>query len=92
MKVKSESEVTQSCPTFHDPMDYTYQAPRPWYFPGKSIGVGLRCLLPKHASLEEKNKKECVFACIIGYSSLNNAQSLPISSYLSHGFLPTLTV
>ena len=28
MKAKSESEVTQSCPTLHDPMDYTaHQAP-----------------------------------------------------------------
>ena len=29
MKVKSESEVTQSCPTLHDPMDYS--------LPGSSI-------------------------------------------------------
>ena len=29
MKVKSESEVTQSCPTFSDPMDYR--------LPGSSI-------------------------------------------------------
>ena len=29
MKVKSESEVTQSCPTLHDPMD--------WSLPGSSI-------------------------------------------------------
>ena len=28
MKVKSESEVTQLCPTLHNPMDYiAYQAP-----------------------------------------------------------------
>ena len=27
MKVKSESEVTQSCPTLHNPMDCTQQAP-----------------------------------------------------------------
>ena len=29
MKVKSESEVTQSCPILHDPMDYS--------LPGSSI-------------------------------------------------------
>ena len=29
MKVKSESEVTQSCPTLHDPMDYS--------LPGSSV-------------------------------------------------------
>ena len=27
MKVKSESEVAQSCPTLHDPMDYTFEYP-----------------------------------------------------------------
>ena len=27
MKVKSESEVAQSCPTLSDPMDSAYQAP-----------------------------------------------------------------
>ena len=27
MKVKSESEVAQSCPTLHDPMDCAHQAP-----------------------------------------------------------------
>ena len=27
MKVESESEVTQSCPTLRDPMDCAYQAP-----------------------------------------------------------------
>ena len=29
MKVKSESEVSQSCPTLHDPMDYS--------LPGSSV-------------------------------------------------------
>ena len=41
MKVKNESEVTQSCLTLCDPMDCS----RPWDFPGKSIGVGCHCLL-----------------------------------------------
>ena len=41
MKVKSESEVAQSCPTVSDPMDCSL----PGYsvhgiFPGKSTGVG----------------------------------------------------
>ena len=47
MKVKSESEVTQSCPTLSDPMD-CMQPTRllhPWDFPGKSTGVGSHCLL-----------------------------------------------
>ena len=34
-KVKSESEVTQSHPTLHDPMDCS-----PWNFPGKSTAMG----------------------------------------------------
>ena len=46
MKVKSESEVAQSCPTLSDPIDHSL--PRllhPWDFPGKSTGVGCHCLL-----------------------------------------------
>ena len=42
MKVKSESEVTQSCSTLSDPMECSL---RPWDFPGKSTGVGCHCLL-----------------------------------------------
>ena len=46
MKVKSESEVAQSCPTLCDP--HGLQPTRllcPWDFPGKSTGVGCHCLL-----------------------------------------------
>ena len=46
MKVESESEVTQSCPTLSNP--HGLQATRllrPWDFPGKSTGVGCHCLL-----------------------------------------------
>ena len=42
MKVKSESEVAQSCPTLRNPM-HGLQHTRllcPWDFPGKSTGVG----------------------------------------------------
>ena len=41
MKVKSEREVAQSCPTLSDPMDYSL----PGDFPGKSTGVGCHCFL-----------------------------------------------
>ena len=45
-KVKSESEVAQSCPTLSDPMDcQPTRLLRPWDFPGKSTGVGCHCLL-----------------------------------------------
>ena len=52
MKVKSESEVVQSCPTLSDSMD-CMQPTRllcPWGFPGKSTGVGRHCLLQEPPS------------------------------------------
>ena len=45
-KVKSQSEVTRSCPTLRDP--HGVQPTRllhPWDFPGKSTGAGCHCLL-----------------------------------------------
>ena len=46
MKVKSESEVVQSCPTLSDPHGLQpSRLLRPWDFPGKSTGVGCHCLL-----------------------------------------------
>ena len=45
MKVKSESEVTQSCPTLRDPILQPTRVLRPWGFPGKSTGVGCHRLL-----------------------------------------------
>ena len=46
MKVKSESEVAQSCPNLSDPMDYSpTRLLRPLDFPGKSTGVGCHCFL-----------------------------------------------
>ena len=41
--VRSESEVTQSCPTLSDPMDCSLPGSSIHGFPGKSTGVG--CLL-----------------------------------------------
>ena len=41
MKVKSESEVAQSCLTLSNPTRLLH----PWDFPGKSTGVGCHCLL-----------------------------------------------
>ena len=46
MKVKSESEVAQSCPTLSDPMDCSLtRLLRPWDVPGKNTGVGCHFLL-----------------------------------------------
>ena len=39
-KVKSESEIAQSCPTLCNPMDYS-----PWNFPGQNTGVDSLSLL-----------------------------------------------
>ena len=44
MKVKSESEVAQSCLTPNDGLQPT-RLLHPWDFPGKSTGVGCHCLL-----------------------------------------------
>ena len=45
MKVKSESEVAQSCPTLRPHGLQPTRLLHPWYFPGKNTGVGCHCLL-----------------------------------------------
>ena len=51
MKVESESEFAQSCPTLSDPTDCSLtRLLRPWDFPGKSPGVGCHCLLRDRVS------------------------------------------
>ena len=46
IRVKSESEVAQSCPTLRDPMDCSPPgSSMHGIFPGKSTGVGCHCLL-----------------------------------------------
>ena len=45
MKVKSESEVAQSCPTQRSHGPQTTRVLRPWDLPSKSTGVGCHCLL-----------------------------------------------
>ena len=48
MKVKSEGEVAQSCPTLRNPMDCSLPSSSiHGIFPGKSTGVGCHCLLRK---------------------------------------------
>ena len=44
-KVKSESEVAQSCPTRRPHGLQPTRLLHPWDFPGKSTGVGCHCLL-----------------------------------------------
>ena len=45
MKVKSEREVAQSCPTQEPHGLQPTRLLHPWDFPGKTTGVGCRCLL-----------------------------------------------
>ena len=50
IKVKSESEAAQLCPTHSDPRDCSIRLLCPWDFPGRSTGVGCHCLLQgKHS-------------------------------------------
>ena len=35
----------QLCPALCDPIDCSFQAPLPWYFPGKNTGMGCHFLL-----------------------------------------------
>ena len=58
VKVKSESEAAQSCPTLSDPRDCSTRLLRPWDFPGKSTGVGCHCLLQLMYISEEMNLKK----------------------------------
>ena len=53
MKVKSESEVAQSCPTLSNPMDCRLL--HPWDFPGKSAGVDCHFLLQGIFPTQELN-------------------------------------
>ena len=60
-KVKSESEVIQSCPTLSG--SHGLQPTRllyPWYFPGKSTRVGFHCLLQVecYSAILKKKKNE----------------------------------
>ena len=50
MKVKSESEVAQSCLTQRHHGLQPTRLLRPWNFPGKSTGVGCQCLLRNFVS------------------------------------------
>ena len=54
MKVKSESEVAQSCPTLSDPMDAAHQAPRSMGFARQDYWTThCMCNIPElHLSLE----------------------------------------
>ena len=71
MKVKSENEVAQSCPTLSNPMDCSPPGSFvPWDFPGKSTGVGCHCLLLKRQvsgeARQEIQSKERLMSKMLG--------------------------
>ena len=60
MKVKSESEFAQSCPTYRPHGLQPTRLLRPWAFPGKSTGVGCHCLLK---CMKVKSEREVTQSC-----------------------------
>ena len=61
MKVKSQSEVTQSYPTLCDPMDYNPPGSScPWHFPSKNSRVGCHFLLQ---CMKVKSQSEVTQSC-----------------------------
>ena len=52
VKVKSKSEVSQSCPTLCNPITVAYRLLCPWDFPGNSTGVDCHFLLQTIPQLE----------------------------------------
>ena len=61
MKVKSEREVAQSCPTLRNPMDCSItRLLHPWDFPGKSTGVGCQGIFQKSLLIKVKEESEKV--------------------------------
>ena len=60
MKVKSESEVAQSCPTQRPHELQPTRLLRPRDFPGRSTGVGCQCLLRSPGLSHYKSMLLCV--------------------------------
>jgi len=56
MKVKSESEVTQSCPTLRDPMDYSPPGPPSMGFSRQEYWSGVPLTSPN--STHHPSKKD----------------------------------
>ena len=52
MKVKSESEVTQSCPTLSDPMD--------WSLPGSSVNGIFQARVLEWGAIGLENSMDCI--------------------------------
>ena len=81
MKVKSESEFAQSCPTQRPHGLKPTRLLHPWDFPGKSTGVGCHCLLqPASISSPKMWKRMLTMA---GYKKIHTqAKSLQLCPIL----------
>ena len=89
MKVKSESEVAQSCPTLRPHGLQPTRLLRPWEFPGKSTGVGCHWTLDRGKSGKclGRGKKRFTISAFMSYS--HSAPPLPEESeILEAGNMP----
>ena len=80
MKVKSESEIAQSCPTQRPHGLQPTRFLRPCNFPGKSTGVGRHCLL-RLSNKEEADRGHGGASC--PFSMKRNAshqRTMPVST------------
>ena len=71
MKVKSESEVAQSCPTLSDPMD-PYQAPGSMGFSRQEYWSGVPLTSPLNCLQWPKKKKNLDLGHLVIYFSISN--------------------
>ena len=93
MKVKSQSEVAQSCPILSEPMDCSLPGSllHPWHFPVKSTGVGCHCLLRRSSSIYSNFNLNSVQPKTNDSIVINPKMSLTIviyevNSLISHSF------
>ena len=79
MKVKSEGEVAQSCPTLRDPRRLQpTRLPHPWDPPGKNTGVGCHFLLQ---CMKVKSEREVAQSC----PTLRNPMDCSLPGSSIHG-------
>ena len=88
MKVKSESEVAQSCLTLGDPGLQPTRLLRPWDSPGKSTGVGCHCLL-RYFQLDLYNSPAFVISFWDGLPITPRAASPPYEASRPRGLSAT---
>ena len=90
MKVKSESEVAQSCPTQRPHGLQPIRLLRPWDFPGKSTGVGRHCLL-RLSNKEEADRGHGGASCPFSMKrNASNQRTMPVSTPIPLAPKPSL--